>query len=266
MIRGLWTSAGGMDPAVRAQEVLANNLANASTSGFRQDRIAFHRAFAAATNGTGVAPQGAASQPAGQASAGAPSTTSPDAAFDPARNRAPLCEAGIDQGSGALETTGSRFHLALSGPGFFVVQGPEGELYTRDGTLQRSADGTLLHRSGYPLLTEGGAITVPPSGDFTVAADGTVFVNGAPQGKLRIAALPDAGAARHAGQGLLSCTQPGETDTTSRVLQGSLEAANVDPVLTMVEMVSILRGYEANQKAILAQDGSLGRLIQWAAG
>jgi flagellar basal-body rod protein FlgF len=242
MIRGLWTSAGALDPVLRAQEILANNLANAATSGYRQDRLTFQRLAASGAEG--------ATEGAGPAETAV---------------RADLT-ARLDLNAGAMESTGSPFHLAVSGPGFFVVQGPDGELYTRDGTLQRSADGTLLHRSGYPIMTEGGAITLPPGGAMTVAADGTVFVNGSAQGKLRLAALPDPTQVRHAGAGLVSSQTPGETDTTSKVIQGSLEGSNVEPVTTMVEMMSLLRAFEANQKAILTQDGSLGRLIQWAAG
>jgi len=165
-----------------------------------------------------------------------------------------------------METTGNRLHLAVSGNGFLAVQGPEGELYTRDGALRLSEDGTVVHRSGYPLLTEGGAITIPPGSSFDVASDGTVFIDGAPGGKIRVAALPDASEIRHAGAGLVSYTGEAEADTSSGLVQGALEGSNVDPVSTMVEMMALVRGMEANQKAIVAQDGSLGRLIQWAAG
>jgi flagellar basal-body rod protein FlgF len=261
MIRGLWISAGGMTPAVRAQEILANNLANAATGGFRQDRLAFHRELSPATEGQGVARVAGVAGTAGTVGAAGPSSGAATAG-----SAAPSLVDRLDLSAGSMETTGSKFHLAVSGPGYLVVQGPDGELYTRDGTLQRATDGTLQHRSGYPILSEGGAISVPPGADFTVAADGTVFVDGSPSGKLRVVALPDPTAVHHAGAGLLSSDVPGETDSASRVVQGSLEGANVDPVLTMVDMMGLLRGFEANQKAIVAQDGSLGRLIQWAAG
>jgi flagellar basal body rod protein FlgG len=251
MIRGLYTSAAAMTPAMRAQEILANNLANAATGGFRQDRLAFHRI-------AGGEP--AAGPPGAAGAASAPGASGPDAPSA----RPELIER-VDLSPGSTEATGSRFHLAVSGPGFFVVQGPEGELYTRDGTTQLGPDGSLLHRSGYPLLTEGGGVTVPPGAEFAVGSDGMVYIDGAPAGKLRLAALSDPTGLRHAGAGLLQSGTPAESDTTSRVLQGSLEGANVDPVLTMVDMMTLLRGFEANQKAILAQDGSLGRLIQWAA-
>jgi flagellar basal-body rod protein FlgF len=257
MIRGLWISAGALSPTMRAQEILANNLANAATGGFRQDRVAFERVV----QETGAA-AGAAGTPAASRTSGAAGAL----AAEEGLGAAPKLVSRLDTAPGSLETTDSPFHLALAGPGYFAVQGPEGELYTRDGTLQLAPDGTLLHRSGYPLLTEGGAVTIPPGGAFTVASDGTVSVNGESRGKLRVVALPDVSSLSHAGTGLLRSAVPGEADTTSRVIQGSLEGANVDPVLAMVDMVSLLHGFEANQRAIIAQDGTLGRLVQWANG
>lgn len=252
MIRGLWISAAALSPTMRAQEILANNLANAATGGFRQDRVAFEQVVLQA----GAAPSSAP---------GAPGATGVLAAEEGA-GAAPRLVTRLDSEPGPLETTESPFHLAVAGSGYLAVQGPEGELYTRDGTLQLSPDGTLLHRSGYPLLTEGGALTVPPGGDFTVTSDGTVSINGEARGKLRVVALPDPASLSHAGAGLLRSAVPGAADTTSRVVQGSLEGANVDPVLAMVDMVALLRGFEANQRAIIAQDGTLGRLVQWANG
>jgi flagellar basal body rod protein FlgG len=243
----MWISAGALTPTMRAQEILANNLANAATGGFRQDRVAFE--LVAGGGATGAA-------------AGAGST----AGVEEGGGAAPRLVTRLDNGAGPLEMTQNRLNLAVSGPGYLAVQGPEGELYTRDGTLQLSPEGTLLHRSGYPILTEGGSVTVPPGGEFTVGSDGSVFVNGESRGKLRVVALPDPAALSHAGSGLLRSTTPAESDTTSRVVQGSLEGANVDPVLAMVDMVSLLRGFEANQRAIIAQDGTLGRLVQWANG
>ncbi len=257
MIRGLWISAGALSPTMRAQEILANNLANAGTGGFRQDRVAFERVVQQTE-----APLGATT---GLASGGG-APTAALFALEEGSGAAPRLRTSLDTGSGSLETTESPLHLAVSGPGFLAVQGPEGELYTRDGTLQLASDGTVLHRSGLPLLTEGGALTLPAGSELAVAGDGTVLVDGEPRGKLRIVSLPDAASLSHAGTGLLRSSVPGETDTESRIVQGSLEGANVDPVLAMTDMIALLRGFEANQRAIVAQDGTLGRLVQWANG
>jgi flagellar basal body rod protein FlgG len=287
MIRGIWISASAMEPMIRAQEILANNLANAGTSGFRQDRFAFHGAN---TPGLPTGPAGAAAEPAGAAprltgssgnasgaaaaatgaaspstAASSPTAARPGSAAQLGSAEAPVLTGKIDLESASFETTGDQFHLAIAGPGFFTVQGPEGELYSRDGTLQRATDGTILHHSGYPLMTEGGNLVVPKGSELTVGLDGTAFVDGSAVGKLRIAAL-DSQQLSHAGAGLVRSAQPAGTDTESRVLQGSIEGANVNGVLAMIEMMELQRGFEANQRAILTQDGSLGRLVQWASG
>jgi flagellar basal body rod protein FlgG len=246
MIRGLRVSAQALTPLERAQEILANNLANSVTGGFRQDRLAFHSQVAAAGAASAA---GTAAGATGLAPSGAPEVA-----------------AQLDLTPGGFETTQNPLNLAVNGPGFFVVQGPDGELYTRDGSLRQGPDGTLLHKSGYPILTEGGTVTLPPGAQLGVAADGTVFVDGSAKGKLRLAALTDARGVTHAGAGLLRSETPAASDGVSRVIQGAAEASNVDPVLTMVEMMNLLHGYEADQRAILAQDEGLGRLIQWAAG
>ena len=246
MIRGLLISAGALTPATRAQEILANNLANVNTTGFKQDRFAFHRELAAgATGPAGSGPTGGGivqNSPAGD----------------------PQLVGKLDVSPGSFETTGNPLHLSIAGSGFFAVQGPDGELYTRDGSLLRGADGTITTRSGYPLLTDGGTLTVAPSAALAFGADGTVYVDGSPQGKVKLVGLPDASQITHAGSGLVRSAQPAEEDTVSRVVQGSLEGANVDPVSTMVQMTELLHDYQANQSALLTQDGSLGKLIQWA--
>jgi len=296
MIRGLMISAGALSPLTRAQEILANNLANVNTSGFKEDRFAFHRELEAGT-AAAVSPatgtSGAASGKVGSAASG----TAGSAAVGGARSAvagttsgggssgggnvggssggsggsspaaaalAPQLAGKVDLAPGSFETTGSPLHLAISGPAFFAVQTPEGELYTRDGSFQRATDGTVTTRSGYPVLTDGGTLTVSASSTLSFGADGTAYVDGAARGKLKLMALPDAGQVTHAGSGLVRSAQPAQADATSRVVQGSVEGANVDAVTTMVQMTELLHDYQANQQAILTQDGSLGQLIQWA--
>ncbi len=258
MIRGLYVSAGAMTPAMRAQEILANNLANVSTGGFRQDRLAFHGLLDRRT--------AAAMEERAQAAEGLPAGGVPGDPGRPHGTVTPGLASGMDLSAGAMETTGNALHLAVTGTGFLGVQGPDGELYTRDGALRLTDEGTLVHRSGYPLITGGGALMLPPGATFDVASDGTVLINGTPGGRISLFTLPEAAMIRHAGAGLISYAGDAEGDTASTLVQGALEGSNVDPVSIMVEMMALLRGMEANQKAISAQDGSLGRLIQWAAG
>lgn len=263
MIQGLRFSASALDPAMRAQEILSNNLANVNTPGFRQDRLAFHQVLGETggpgEGGAGVSPAGAGSA----AASGTPAVPSPRGPSSSASGN-PQVNRVLDLDEGMLESTGSAYDLSLSGPGFFVVQGTEGELYTRDGSVHRGADGTLLHGSGYPLLGESGPIHVPEGGTLAVDADGTILVDGSSQGKLRVVELPDPGALHHAGANLIRSDVPGQEADQFQVVQGAREGSNGSAVETMVEMMTLLRGFEANQQAMVTQDGSLGELIRWA--
>lgn len=239
MIRGMWVSASALGPAQRAQEILANNLANVGTPGFRQVRFAFQQE--ADAMGVPLLPGGAS----------APAQT-------------PGLVTQLDLAEASLETTGNPLDLSLAGTGFFAVQGPEGPLYTRDASLVRGLDGTLLHRSGHPILTEGGPVIVPESGTLEVAADGTVKVDGASVGRLQVMELPDPTLLRLAGRNLIQTNAEVLPVESPQVVQGAVEGANSDPVATMIEMLAVLRSFQANQSAISTQDASLGQLIRWA--
>jgi flagellar basal-body rod protein FlgF len=239
MLRGMWISASALSPAQRAQEILANNLANVGTPGFRQVRFAFQQEANAL--GLPLLPGGAA-----------PSSEAPGLVTQ------------LDLAEASLETTGNPLDLSLSGSGFFAVQGPEGPLYTRDASLVRGLDGTLLHRSGHPILTEGGPVIVPETGTVEVSADGNVKVDGSTVGRLQVVELPDPTLLRLAGRNLIQTNAEVLPVESPVVVQGAVEGANSDPVATMIEMLAILRSYQANQSAISTQDASLGQLIRWA--
>lgn len=261
MNRGIRVSAAALTPLARAQEILANNLANVSTTGFREDRVGFERLLATtAQPGTGGANAGV--QPGGAAPTGAGATGGPNAAG--ALGAAPALGRKVDLEAGALDTTGGPLDLAIVGPGFFTVQTPDGPAYTRDGSFSLDAEGQLVHRSGNPLMGEGGPITLAAGSVFEVDTDGTVRVDGEAQGRLQVVSFTDPTTLRHAGRGLLASDVPGEPLETARVVQGSLESSNVDPVGTMVEMMTVLRSFEANHNALMTQDQTLAQLVRWA--
>jgi flagellar basal-body rod protein FlgF len=237
MVKGICTNAGAMRAALLAQDVLANNLANASTPGFRQSRIGFHQ-----------------SAQAGPPVDGAPPTMPmPDAV------------ARIDQAPGIFQVTDDRLDLAIQGEGYFVVQTVNGERYTRSGHLNLAQDGTLITSQGDPVLTDGGPVLVPSGANLEVTADGTLRVGEQVLGRLQVVNFADGGAGlSHAGAGLFSSETAAEPAASARVLQGVLEAPNVSAVQTMVDMITLLRHFEMNQRAIRTQDETLGRLIDWA--
>lgn len=251
MIEGIRTSASALSPLMRAQEVLTNNLANVNTPAFRQDRVSFARLSDEADAAVAIT---------GPLVAGNPGLLGQPGAA----TRGPAVRTHADARPGAFDTTGSPLDLAVRGDAYFVVQTPEGELYTRDGALSRAADGTLLHRSGHPLLSDGGPLVLPEGRHLVVDDSGRVFADAEEIGQIRLVELPDTAGLEHVGSNLVRSTIPGTDAEDAGVVQGSLEQSNVEAVETLVQMMAWMRSFEANQSALLTQDAGLGRLIEWA--
>jgi len=237
MVKGIHTNAGAMRAALVAQDILANNLANASTPGFRQSRVGFHLAAQGGPPIDGAAPTLPMPEPV----------------------------ARIDTAPGTFQVTDDRFDLAIQGEGYFVVQTEGGERYTRSGHFLLADDGTLVTPQGDPVLADGGPVLVPPGAELGVAADGTLSAGDQSLGRLQVVTFEDGAAGLlHSGAGLLSATGAAVPSENARVLQGVLESPNTAAVQTMVDMITLLRHFEMNQRAIRTQDETLGRLIDWA--
>ncbi len=157
----------------------------------------------------------------------------------------------LDLRNGALTPTGRDFDFALEGRGFFVVQTPSGERYTRNGQFDRQADGTLATSDGLPVLGTNGPIKIG-RGEVSVDADGTIRAGGVVAGKLRVVDVPDAdnlrredhGRFRYAGSGAL----PAASDVAVR--SGLLEHSNVSVVERMVQLTEVGRSFEALQRGL----------------
>jgi flagellar basal-body rod protein FlgF len=162
----------------------------------------------------------------------------------------------VDFRGGALTTTGRDLDVAIDGPGFFVVQTPEGLRYTRDGAFMRGGDGRLTTRDGYPVMGESGAITLG-KGLVKIAEDGTVLEGEALAGRLKVVTFNAAGdIERESGARFraVGSVAPGPSD--ARLVGGSLEAANVSVVDRMAALTEISRAFEGLQRGIsvLAND------------
>ena len=235
MIRGLYVAAEGMAARQKAQDAIANNLANLNTTGFKADRPAFATVYERQLYRV----QGTRSQPIGALSAGAI-----------------LRELYTDLQQGALTTTGNPLDVAIDGAGFFAVQTPQGVRYTRNGAFQRNAGGILTTHAGDPVLGEGNQpIRVPPNATVHIGEDGAVLANGTRVGRLLIVQ----GNLTKAPDGdFVGAAQP---IANPRVVAGALEASNVNMVREMVTMIELIRAYETHQKIIQAHDDTLQRAI-----
>ena len=205
------------------QEVVANNLANASTPGFKGDRV-FARLLAETG---GVEP-----------------------------------ESRTDLRPGALTATGRPLDLALDGEGFMVVQTQAGERLVRGGAFQLDVSRTVVDPDGNPLLGDSGPIVLPEGGEFEFSPRGEVRVDGSVVARLRMVRLEEGSTLSREGSlqfrvdGETSPLEEGDV----RVRQGHLEESNVGTVESMVEMIEIQRAYSALQRSVLVLDGVMDRI------
>jgi flagellar basal-body rod protein FlgG len=231
-------------------EVVANNLANVNTAGFKRDDVSFQAYL------TSVAGEQQAVQP-------------PYPAPQAGANFWISYQSRTDFTPGPLKQTGNVFDLALDGKGFFSAESPEGTLYTRRGNFTVSAEGVLVTQEGWPVQGTGGEIRVDDrngrSGglEFSVGGDGTVRVNGTDVGRLRIEDFPSPGSLVKAGQGYFRPAggEGNQALEDFRIAQGFLEMSNVEAIHSMVEMIEILRGYESYQRVIRAVDDANAKSI-----
>jgi len=244
----------GLEAQDQRMRVIANNLANVGTTGFKRDRANF------AT----LAYQDA--RIAGQQSS---SETAYATGLNLGTGVGLQSTSRIDT-QGTLQTTGNALDLALDGDGFFQVQMPGGQLaYTRAGNFTRSADGQLVTAQGYPVQP---AITIPEGASaVTIAADGTVSATLPGQtepgqlGQITVASFTNPAGLKEMGDNFLGETgasgqaQIGPAGQAGRgnIRQGFLEASNVNVVEELVDMIEAQRAYEINSKMISAVDEML---------
>jgi flagellar basal-body rod protein FlgF len=224
MDRLVYTSMAGAKASLQRQEVLAHNLANVSTNGFRAELAAFR---AVPVQGDGASTRVAAIE-----------TT-----------------IGYSSEAGSVQATGRNLDVALKGKAWMGVQALDGtEAYTRAGALDVNAEGLLVTMSGLPVAGDGGPITVPPNSTLEIASDGTVTArsgNGRPQNIGRLKLVTPEGPLTRGPDGLFRSAEGDlPADAGARVQTGALEGSNVSPVETMVAMIAAARQFEHHMKVL----------------
>ena len=226
MDRMIYLSMSGAKAAMQRQDVLANNLANVSTVGFRAELAAFR---AVPVQGSGAS----------------------------TRVYALESTVGANHQSGAVQATGRNLDVAMKGNAWLAVQGLDGtEAYTRAGALDVNTEGLIVTQGGLTVLGDGGPITVPPNSAVAIAADGTVSASGAngrstALGRLKLV-TPESPAALQRGADGLFRAADGDlpADTTARLQDGALEGSNVSAIETMVAMIAAGRQFEQQMKLL----------------
>ncbi len=252
MYRAMYTAASGMEAQQLNLDNIANNLANASTAGFRRRRLQFQDLLYQNM----VAPGAAATQ----------QTTFPTGLQIGLGARTAASE--IIQQQGDFNQTGNPLDLTIQGPGFFQMQLPTGEVaYTRSGTFHLDSTGIIVDAQGNQLQP---AITIPSSAtNITIGADGTVSVTlpGQQQaqqvGNIQLATFANPGGLNSVGNNYFLETTasgnpivgtPGGTEGLGSIQQGALENSNVDVVGEFIQMILAQRSYEANSRVVHAAD------------
>lgn len=210
---------------LREMRVIANNIANAATSGYRQEGVIFSEYVTAV--------EGASSLSMGQADARSTSFA-----------------------QGTLTQTGGQFDFAIEGDGFFLIETPAGERLTRAGAFAPNAEGDLVTPEGFRVLDAGGApIFVPPgAADVAVSADGTISTGGDPVGQLGLVVPVDPQALVREDGVMFRADAGFEPAEESRILQRFVENSNVNPILQLTRMIEVQRAYELGASFLEAED------------
>ncbi len=225
MDRLIYLSMSAAKATMQRQEVLAHNLANASTNGFRAEMAALRA----------VPVQG-----------------------DGASTRVYTLEStvGHDDAPGVVQTTGRSMDVAMAGKSWLAVQALDGtEAYTRAGALDVTADGTLVDAAGRPVMSDNGPITVPPNASIDIANDGSISAkvgNGRPQNVGRLKLVTPEDKLQRGPDGLFRAGDgdPLQIDPNARLRSGALESSNVSAVETMVAMIAAARQFEHQMKML----------------
>lgn len=218
-------------------DITANNLANMTTAGFKTEHLVMREL-----------------------------SEKPAAAHDTPNDIAFVDSWMLqrDFGPGSVEQTGNPLDVAVEGPGFFVIQTPNGPAYTRDGQFSLDAAGQMVTRAGYPVQGGGGPIMIDPTlGDVTISKDGTISQGDVVAGKLQVVDFKTPGALEKMGDNLWLATDEAPlTPASIRVAPGFVEGSNVNAVRELTDMIEISRAYQSVSKMLSNSDELRGASIE----
>ena len=248
MDSGLYAAYTGLLARTQALDTAANNLANASTNGFRAARETFSGVLA-----QGLTPSGLGSIADGDSQVG-----------ESVNGFGVLGGTAADFGQGPLVSTSNPLDLALSGPGFFEIQTKQGIRYTRDGSFLKAPSGQLTTQMGEPVLSRRGLPIALPTGEVSVGMDGTISVTTAEGSgvvaQLQISDFKDPSGLTAEGANRYKAADGSESVLSSALVQeGAVESSNQDTVHGTMELVLIQRQAEMMQKALGVFDGQFDK-------
>jgi flagellar basal-body rod protein FlgF len=231
MIRGLYSAATALESSSQRQEVTSYNLAHATTPGFRAKGLineSFDRVLNRVVDGEGDI--------LGTQVTGGYTNFTP----------------------GGIKYTKNPFDLAIENDGFFVLNTPQGQVYTRNGSFRLTSNGNLVSASGYPVEGVGGPVTLPPAADYSIGQDGSITADGNVVGRIAMVRFAKAAALQNVGPTLFQAPRDaGLQQSDVGMIQGAQESSNVSPAQSMIEMITHQRYFEAAQRALRALGDSI---------
>jgi len=230
MYKGIYIALSGAILKHKHMDIFAQNIANVNTTGYKKQRISFKDYLV-------------------------PSDI-PSQAYGEGRVMVTLSGISIDFTQGPLIPTGNPLDFAISGSGFFAL---EGNKYTRNGRFMLDAEGNLITPDGLKVLGDGGPITLHGS-EIEVSDTGEILVDGVSVGRFRIVDFPDRNVLKKVSGGVYYSDAGGE-DVNSGVRQGYIEGSNVNPVQELIQMIETTREFETYQKMIQAFDEATSKTV-----
>ena len=220
---------------------IANNLANVNTTGFKRDMLSFKDTFAMYAHDQIMEPM--------------VNLRSKKLFPEPQHlSRTRIAQAQVDFDQGSLKVTGAPFDVAISGNGFFKVRTPQGDFYTRNGHFRMTGEGMLITEQGYPVLGNGGEVTLPDGvKNFTIAENGDIYGDGQAMGSIDLVEVDNPLGLEKLGSNMYRPrvgSDVQEVESKSYMVQGFLEVSNVNPVYEMVNMIEAQRQFEAYAKVM----------------
>lgn len=247
MVRGLYTAYTGMANEQKRLDIVSNNIANAATVGYKKEKVTSQSFDHLLTIKIKDRSESYNDRPIGTMSLGVK-----------------LGEVYTDYIQGSLRQSDGTYHMALEGKGFFTLSvtdrdGVEHTRYTRNGTFTMTKDGNIVDEDGNQLMGESGAVIVPTDAARVVIDEsGAVYADGLHVNTVKVVDFENYDYLKKSGETMYEALEGAqETDSLSSVRQGFTEQSNVNVVSEMVEMITITRAYEANQKVIQSTDKTL---------
>ena len=251
MVRGLYTAYTGMANEQKRLDIISNNIANSATVGYKEESVTNQSFDKVLTLKVRDGSEMYMDKPIGQMSLGVK-----------------LGEVYTDYGQGSLRSTGNTYDLAIEGNGFFAISvtnrnGETSIKYTRDGSFKYLPDGYVVDAYGNRLQGAGGDIQIPTSArDVVVGLDGAIYADGQYIDTIKLYDFEDYDYIKKFGDNMYELVNGAtEKEATGSLHQGFTEMSNVNVVYQMVNLITISRAYEANQRVIMTEDSMLDKAV-----